>query len=72
MPLIDVTLLEGVYSSEEKADLIRELTDALGRVGGAAMREATSVRIHEIRDGNWGYAGNVYPVAEAKALKAKG
>jgi len=72
MPVIDVTILEDVYTLDEKAALIRELTEALGRVGGKAMEEATSVLIQEIKDGNWGYAGHVYPAADARALKASG
>ena len=54
MPLIDVQVLEGVYSDEEKSRIIEKLTQAFGEIAGRTMAEATSVRIHEIRSGSLG------------------
>lgn len=72
MPLIDVHVMEGVFSDEEKARMIESVTRGFGEVAGQAMAEATSIRIHEVPAGSWGYAGKVFTLAQAQAMKARG
>ncbi len=72
MPLIDIHVLEGVFSAEEKAAMIRGTAEAFGRVAGQAMQDATSVRVHEVPSGQWGGADSVWTTETARALKAKG
>ena len=38
MPFINVKLIEGVFSSEQKAQIIRKLTDTMVEIEGEAMR----------------------------------
>ena len=38
MPLINVKLIEGVFSSEQKAQIVERLTDAMVSVEGENMR----------------------------------
>lgn len=72
MPLIDVQVLEGVYSDEEKSRIIEKLTQAFGEIAGRTMAEATSVRIHEIRSGSWGYAGKPMTTEDGLAMRKRG
>ena len=72
MPLIDVQVLEGVYSDEEKAQIIEKVTRAFGEVAGQTMADATSVRIHEIRSGSWGYAGKPMTTQDGLAMRERG
>jgi len=72
MPLIDIQVMEGVFSDEEKGEMIREVTRAFGSVAGQAMADATSVRVHEIKSGSWGYAGEPMFLKDALAIKARG
>ncbi|MEM9059876.1 MAG: tautomerase family protein [Pseudomonadota bacterium] len=72
MPLIDIQVMEGVFSDEEKACLIRKVTDGFQEVAGKTLADATSVRIHEIKSGSWGYAGQALTIDDAKAMRAKG
>ncbi|EPX80483.1 tautomerase family protein [Salipiger mucosus] len=69
MPLIDIQVLEGVFSAEEKAQMIAKVTEAFAEVAGGRMKQATSVRIHEIRSGDWGYAGVPLTTADALAMR---
>ncbi len=69
MPLIDIQVMEGVFSSEEKAQMIAKVTDAFAEVAGGRMKAATSVRIHEIKSGNWGYGGEALTLADALAIR---
>ncbi len=72
MPLIDIQVLEGVYSDEEKAQIIEKVTSAFGEVAGQTMAGATSVRIHEIRSGAWGYAGKPMTTQDGLDMRARG
>ena len=70
MPLIDIHVLEGVFTDEEKAELIRETARAFGTVAGRKMQDNTSVRVHEVRSGHWGGADGVWTTERALQLKA--
>ncbi len=70
MPLIDVQVLEDVFSIEEKQALIKELAKAFGKVAGKMMQDNTSVRIHEIKSGHWGGAESVWTTKKARELKS--
>jgi 4-oxalocrotonate tautomerase len=72
MPLIDIQVMEGVFTDDEKRRMIEKLTEAFGSVAGQAMAEATSVRIHEIKSGSWGYGGRALTLEDALAIKARG
>lgn len=72
MPLIDIHVLEGVFTDDEKAMLIRETAKAFGSVAGKHMQDNTSVRVHEVKSGHWGGADAVWTTERALALKASG
>ena len=69
MPLIDVRVIEGVFSIEEKQEMIKELALAFGEVAGKTMQDNTSVRIHEVKSGHWGGADSVWTTETARKLK---
>lgn len=71
MPAIDVQVLEGVFSPAEKAAIIPGLTEAFGAVAGPTLQANTSVRIHEIGSGAWGYGGEVLETRDALAMRAR-
>lgn len=54
MPLIQVTLIEG-RPAQAKADLIRELTQAVVSLG--APRESVRVILQEVPAAHWGVGG---------------
>lgn len=72
MPSIDIQVLEGVFSDEEKAQIIRKVTDAFGEVAGQTIKGGTSVRVHEVRSGSWGYAGNILTTEDALGMRSRG
>jgi 4-oxalocrotonate tautomerase len=53
MPLIDVRLLEGVFSRDERKQLAEGLIDAVVAVKGESFRTETEVLIAEVPVGNW-------------------
>lgn len=70
MPLIDIHVLEGVFTDDEKARLITETAKAFGAVAGRRMQDHTSVRVHEVKSGHWGGADGVWTTEKALALKS--
>ena len=72
MPSIDIQVLEGVFSAEEKAEIIRKVTHAFGEVAGQTIRAGTSVRVHEVRSGSWGYAGQILTTEDARKMRERG
>ena len=72
MPLIDIHVLEGVFSDEEKTQIIAGTAKAFGAVAGETMEKMTSVRIHEVQSGHWGGSESVWTTERALGAKAKG
>ena len=70
MPFIQVKVIEDVFTPDQKGQIVRELTDALVRIEGEAMRPVTWCVVEEVRSGDWGIAGNTLTTADVKALAA--
>lgn len=71
MPLIQVKLIEDVFTQEEKKDLIARLTDAIVAVKGENMRPVTWVLIEEVHSGEWGIGGQAMTTDAVRALAAR-
>jgi 4-oxalocrotonate tautomerase len=57
MPLINVKVIEGVFTPEQKSQIAERLTDALVSVEGEAMRRLTWCVIEEVKSGDWAIGG---------------
>lgn len=55
MPYVNLQILKGA-TREQKAEIVRDITDSLARVLGKKP-EHTHIVIQEIDEENWGYAG---------------
>jgi 4-oxalocrotonate tautomerase len=71
MPLVDIEVLEGVFDDNQKAQMIRKVTDAMVGVEGEGMRGVTWVRVKEVRDRQWGIGGNTPSAADLKAMATR-
>lgn len=70
MPLIEVNLIENVFSPSQKREIITKLTDAMVAIEGENMRPVTWCVIREVTSGDWGIAGNALTTADVRALAA--
>ena len=70
MPLIQVSLIEEVFTPEQKQQIIHKLTDAMVEIEGEALRGVTWVTIQEVRSGDWGIGGQPLTTAAVKAMAA--
>jgi 4-oxalocrotonate tautomerase len=70
MPLVDIQLIKGVFSPDQKKTMIQKVTDAMVSVEGEAMRPVTWVRVQEIESGEWAIGGNQLTATDVKAMAA--
>ena len=70
MPLIQVKVIERVFTEAQKHEIVRKLTDAMVSIEGEVMRSVTWVIIEEVRSGDWGMGGKTLTTADVKALAA--
>ena len=70
MPLINVKLIEGVFDSEQKQQIIERLTDAMVSIEGENMRQVTWCVVEEVKSGEWGIGGNSLSTDQVRALAA--
>jgi 4-oxalocrotonate tautomerase len=72
MPLISVKVIEGVFTPDQKQDMIRNLTDTMVATEGEALRQYTLVTVEEVKSGDWGFGGKPFTTAEVKAAAGAG
>jgi 4-oxalocrotonate tautomerase len=72
MPLVDIQLIRGVFTPEQKKRMIEKVTDAMISVEGEAMRPVTWVRVQEIESGEWAIGGNPLTAADVKKMAGTG
>jgi 4-oxalocrotonate tautomerase len=70
MPLINVKLIEDVFTSEQKGQIVERLTDAMVSIEGENMRGVTWVVVEEVRSGDWGIGGQPLSTEAVKTLAA--
>lgn len=70
MPLIQVKLIEEVFTPAQKTEIITKLTDALVAIEGETLRPFTLVTVEDVRSGDWGVGGKVMTTDAVRALAA--
>jgi 4-oxalocrotonate tautomerase len=68
MPLVEVKLIEGAFTQQQKKQMIEKLTDAMVSIEGENLRGVTFVTIEEVRSGDWGIGGKPMTAEAVKAL----
>jgi 4-oxalocrotonate tautomerase len=70
MPLLNVKLIDGVFTPKQKQEMVRKLTDTMVSIEGENMRPVTWVVVEEVKSGDWGIGGNPLATSDVKALAA--
>jgi 4-oxalocrotonate tautomerase len=70
MPFINVKLIEGVFTSDQKRQIVERLTDAMVSIEGENMQAVTWVVVEEVASGDWGIGGKPLSTEDIKALAA--
>jgi 4-oxalocrotonate tautomerase len=70
MPLVQVKVIEGVFSPDQKRQIVEGVTEAMVAVEGEAMRGVTWVLVEEVLSGDWGIGGRALTTGDVQALAA--
>ncbi len=70
MPLIEVKLIEEVFTPAQKKEIITKLTDTMVSIEGENLRPFTLVLIEEVHSGDWGVGGKGLTTADVHAVAA--
>jgi len=68
MPFVNVKVIEGVFTAEQKGEMVSRLTDTMVAIEGENMRGVTWVVVEEVKSGDWGIGGQALTTADVKAL----
>jgi len=69
MPIINVKLIEDVFTKQQKQQMIEKLTEAMIEIEGEEMRPVTMVYIEDIKQGDWGIGGKCMTAADVHELQ---
>jgi len=72
MPLANIKVIEGVFTDDEKQQMIENVTDALVAVEGENIRDKTVVIVEETKSGDWGVGGTPLTTQHVKGLRHAG
>jgi 4-oxalocrotonate tautomerase len=68
MAFIQVKVIEGVFTTPQKQEIIERVTDAIVAVEGESMRRSVWCVVEEIASGEWGVGGKPLIADDVKAL----
>jgi 4-oxalocrotonate tautomerase len=70
MPLVNVKLIEEVFTPEQKQEIVEKLTEAMVSIEGENMRSVTWVIVEEVQSGDWGIGGQSLTTQDVKRMAA--
>jgi len=68
MALIQVKVIAGVFTAQQKREIIERLTDAMVEIEGESMRRSIWCLVEEVASGDWGVGGQSLSADDLKAL----
>ena len=69
MPLASIKVIEGVFTDDEKRQMIEKVTDAMVAVEGEQIRDKTVVIVEETKSGDWGVGGTPLTAQQVRTLR---
>jgi 4-oxalocrotonate tautomerase len=72
MPFVQVKLIEGVFTPDQKQEMLTRITETMVDIEGEAMRPVTWVTIEEVASGEWSVGGKALTTQDVKDLQASG
>ncbi len=72
MPLANIKVIEGVFTDDEKQQMIEKVTDAMVAVEGENIRDKTVVIVEETKSGDWGVGGTPLTTQHVRGLRYAG
>lgn len=66
--LIQVKVIEGVFTAPQKREIVERLTEAMVEIQGESLRRLTWCVLEEVSSGEWAIGGQVLLVDDIRAL----
>ena len=66
--LIQVKVIQGVFTVQQKQEIVERLTDAMVEIEGENMRQTIWCIVEEVASGEWGVGGRALTADDVKAL----
>jgi 4-oxalocrotonate tautomerase len=70
MPFIDIKVIQGAFTSEEKRELVERVSEAAIAVEGEALRPYTVTALTETPSGEWAVGGQTLTADEVKSVRS--
>ena len=68
MPLVEVKVIEGVFSEDKRRQIVEGVTEAMVAIEGEGLRGITWVLVEEVPSGDWGIGGRGITTEDVQAL----
>jgi 4-oxalocrotonate tautomerase len=68
MPLIQVKLIEGLFTGPQKREIVERLSETMIEIAGESMRHVTSCIVEEVASGEWSIGGQTVTADDLRAL----
>jgi 4-oxalocrotonate tautomerase len=68
VPLIQVKLIDGVFTAPQKREMVERLSEAMLEIAGEGMRRITWCTVEEVASGAWGIGGQAITADDVRAL----
>jgi 4-oxalocrotonate tautomerase len=69
MPLVNIQVIENVFTPEQKKEMIEKVSEVMISIEGEALRPYTLVKIDEVKDGNWSVGGRIVTASDVQRLR---
>jgi 4-oxalocrotonate tautomerase len=68
MPFIQIKVVAGVFTPQQKREIVERLTEALVEIAGEGMRQLTWCVVEEVPSGEWGIGGQSITADDVRAI----
>lgn len=68
MPFIQIKVVAGVFTAEQKREIVERVTEAMVAIEGDCMRRLTWCVVEEVPSGAWGIGGETVTSDDVKAM----
>lgn len=68
MPFIQIKVVAGVFTAQQKREIVERVTEALVEIAGEGMRQLTWCVIEEVPSGEWGIGGQSITADDVRAI----
>jgi 4-oxalocrotonate tautomerase len=70
MPFIDIKVIQGVFTHEEKREMVERVSEAVIAVEGEALRPVTHVAVTETPSGEWALGGRAATADDVRTMRS--